>query len=134
MMFGIGFGEVVVIFIILIIFIRPKDLPNFLRSAGRLYGKARKMYNEVIQIKDQILKEIDEAASLETPSTSSPQTPAKSTSAKIAEALPKPKPKPPSITDTTVENTNDPPPEKPEIKEDSSLTEPPKDSKDSALS
>ena len=86
-MFGIGFGEIVVIFIILIIFIKPEDLPKFLRSAGRLYGKAKKMYNEVIQIKNQIIKEIDEAATLDAPSAS----PSKTVSATIAEALSKPK-------------------------------------------
>ena len=58
-MFGIGFGEILVILLIAIVFIRPEDLPKFLRSAGRLYGQIKRMYNEVIEAKDKIIKEID---------------------------------------------------------------------------
>ena len=64
-MFGIGFSEILVIVVVLLIFVRPEDLPKFIRKAGHLYGKAKKMYNEIMQIKDKILQEIDEAASLE---------------------------------------------------------------------
>jgi len=64
-MFGIGFSEIVTIFLIIIIFVRPDDLPKFLRNAGRLYGKAKKFYNELIQVKDRIIKEMDEATTLE---------------------------------------------------------------------
>ena len=71
-MFGIGFGEIVVIFVILIIFIRPDDLPKFLRTAGKLYGKVKKMYNEIMKVKDKIIEEIDETATMdEAPSTTS---------------------------------------------------------------
>jgi len=66
-MFGIGFGEILVVLIIAIVFIRPEDLPKFLRSAGRLYGQMKKMYKEVIQAKDKIIKEIDEDVSLDEP-------------------------------------------------------------------
>lgn len=59
-MFGIGFGEILIVLLIAIVFIRPEDLPKFLRSAGRLYGQIKKMYNEVIQAKEKIIKEMDE--------------------------------------------------------------------------
>ena len=62
-MFGIGFGEILIILLIIIIFIRPEDLPKFLRSAGKLYGQLKRMYNEVMETKDKIIKEIDEAGS-----------------------------------------------------------------------
>ena len=64
-MFGIGFSEILVIVIILFVFIRPEDLPKIMRAAGKYYGKAKKLYNELIQVKDKIMKEIDEAAALE---------------------------------------------------------------------
>ena len=65
-MFGIGFSEAVLLFFVIIVLIRPDDLPKFLRSAGRFYGKVRKMYKEIVSVKDDIIKEIDEAASLDT--------------------------------------------------------------------
>ena len=67
-MFGIGFGEILIVILIAIVFIRPEDLPKFLAHAGRLYGKIKRMHNEVIQTKEKIIKEIDEAASLDEPS------------------------------------------------------------------
>ena len=64
-MFGIGAGEILIVLLIAIVFIRPDDLPKFLRSAGRLYGQIKKMYNEVIKTKDKIIKEIDEETNLD---------------------------------------------------------------------
>ena len=64
-MFGIGFGEILVVLLAAIVFIRPEDLPKFLRSVGRLYGQIKRMYNALIQSKDKILKEIDEDISLD---------------------------------------------------------------------
>ena len=64
-MFGISFSNVIIILLVIIIFIRPNDLPKFLREAGKFYGKAKKMYNEIIQVKDHIMKEIDEAAAID---------------------------------------------------------------------
>ena len=64
-MFGIGFGEILIVLLIAIVFIRPEDLPKFLRSAGRLYGQLKRMYKEVIETKDKIIKEIGEDTSLD---------------------------------------------------------------------
>jgi Sec-independent protein translocase protein TatA len=61
-MFGVGFSEIIILFLVVIIFVRPDDLPKFLRMAGRLYGKAKKAYNELVLVKDRIVREIDEAA------------------------------------------------------------------------
>jgi Sec-independent protein translocase protein TatA len=60
-MFGIGFSEIIIVFLAVIVFVRPNDLPKFLRMAGRLYGKAKKAYNELVVVKDRIVREIDEA-------------------------------------------------------------------------
>jgi sec-independent protein translocase protein TatB len=64
-MFGIGFSELVLIGLILIIFIKPEDLPKFFRSAGKLYGRMKRAYDDIVTVKDKILKEIDDAVALE---------------------------------------------------------------------
>jgi sec-independent protein translocase protein TatB len=64
-MFGIGFSELVLIGIILIILIKPEDLPRFFRSVGKIYGRMKGAYNDVISAKEKILKEIDDAVTLE---------------------------------------------------------------------
>jgi sec-independent protein translocase protein TatB len=64
-MFGIGLSEIILVILIVIIFIKPDDLPKFLRSAGRLYGKLKKTYNEIILVKDRFIKEINETVTLE---------------------------------------------------------------------
>jgi sec-independent protein translocase protein TatB len=64
-MFGIGFSELVLIGLVLIIFIKPEDLPKFFRSAGKLYGQLKRAYDDVVSAKDKILKEIDDAVRVE---------------------------------------------------------------------
>jgi len=59
-MFGISFSNIIIIILVMIVFIRPDDMPKFLRTVGRFYGKAKKMYNEIIQVKDRIVREIDD--------------------------------------------------------------------------
>lgn len=64
-MFGIGFSEIILIFLVIVVFIRPNDLPKFLRTAGKFYGKAKKLYKEIIDAKDKVIKEINEATNFE---------------------------------------------------------------------
>jgi sec-independent protein translocase protein TatB len=45
-MFGLGWGEMVVIGIVALIAIGPKELPTVLRSVGHWMGKIRRMANE----------------------------------------------------------------------------------------
>jgi sec-independent protein translocase protein TatB len=45
-MFGLGWGEVVVIGIVALIAIGPKELPTVLRTVGQWMGKVRRMANE----------------------------------------------------------------------------------------
>jgi Sec-independent protein translocase protein TatA len=44
-MFGLGIGELAIIVIIIIIFVKPEDLPKFFRKVGRLYAELKK-YND----------------------------------------------------------------------------------------
>ena len=79
---GIGFSEIILIALVIIVFIRPNDLPKFLRTAGKYYGKAKKLYKEITEMKDKLIKEIDEAATLDEPAGTSskdaPSSPPKS--------------------------------------------------------
>jgi sec-independent protein translocase protein TatB len=45
-MFDIGWGELVVIGIVALIAIGPKELPTVLRTLGQYMGKVRRMANE----------------------------------------------------------------------------------------
>ena len=64
-MFGIGFSEIVVILLVMIIFIRPEDLPKTLRSLGRLYGKLKLIYKEIMDSRAEIMKEIEKASTFD---------------------------------------------------------------------
>lgn len=61
-MFGIGFSELLVIALALIILVRPSDLPTILRKLGRAYGSLKKTLSELTDIKDEFLKEVEKAA------------------------------------------------------------------------
>lgn len=56
-MFGLSWTEVVVIAVVAIIFIGPKDLPVVLRTAGRLMRKARVLMAEFRSSVDEVLRE-----------------------------------------------------------------------------
>jgi len=64
-MFGIGFSEVALIALIVIVFIKPEDLPTFFRKLGRLYAQAKNAYKEVTAVKDEFLREMDVAAAIQ---------------------------------------------------------------------
>ena len=64
-MFGVGFSEFLLIGLVVILFVRPDDLPAFFRKAGKIYGKARAAYREVMSVKDDFLREMDVSAALE---------------------------------------------------------------------
>ena len=46
-MFGFSFGELVVLMIVAVVVIGPKDLPRVLRRAGQWAGKLRRMASEI---------------------------------------------------------------------------------------
>lgn len=55
-MFRLGFIEIVIILLVVLVFIKPDELPKFFLSVGRLYGRIvrqaasfRKIINEDIQ-------------------------------------------------------------------------------------
>ncbi|PKL09478.1 MAG: hypothetical protein CVV51_03590 [Spirochaetae bacterium HGW-Spirochaetae-7] len=58
-MFGIGLSEILVLFLVAVVFIRPEDLPAFFRKMGKLYAEAKKTYDDVVAMKDDFIREID---------------------------------------------------------------------------
>ena len=46
-MLSLGFGEIFVALVVLLLAVGPERLPHLLRSAGRTYGKFRKMADEM---------------------------------------------------------------------------------------
>lgn len=58
-MFGFGWGEIVVIGIVALIAIGPKELPTVLRSIGHWMGKIRRMANEFQGQFNEALREAD---------------------------------------------------------------------------
>ncbi|HWR11016.1 MAG TPA: hypothetical protein VN445_04305 [Rectinemataceae bacterium] len=64
-MFGIGFSEIAIIVLLVIIVIRPDDMPAFFRKLGRLYAQAKKIFKEVTAVKDDFMRQMDIAAALQ---------------------------------------------------------------------
>ncbi len=64
-MFGLGFWEIVVIFVVLIIFIDPKEIPIMLRKLGRLYGEVLDFNKDVNKMLKDIETDIKEPLSLD---------------------------------------------------------------------
>ncbi len=60
-MFGIGLSEIIIVALVMVVVIKPEDLPKVFRRLGKWYGSVRKTYLELVSIKDAFLKEIDAA-------------------------------------------------------------------------
>src|SRR5580765_2033147 len=58
-MFDVGWSEILVIALILIIVVGPKDLPPMLRTFGRMASRLRGMANEFKGQFDEALREAD---------------------------------------------------------------------------
>ncbi len=56
-MFDIGWIEMAVIAVVVIIFIAPKDLPGVIHAMGRWVGKARAMARELQESLDDMVRE-----------------------------------------------------------------------------
>ena len=58
-MFGLGISEIIVIVIAALIFVGPKQLPDFIRSAGKIFVQVRRAANEVKSTVDGVLQEAE---------------------------------------------------------------------------
>jgi Tat protein translocase TatB subunit len=59
-MFGLGFFEILIIFLVAIVFINPKDLPKVFRRLGRLVRQLRDIRDSSVQYMRKIEREIEE--------------------------------------------------------------------------
>jgi sec-independent protein translocase protein TatB len=58
--FGLGFVEILVILLVAIVFINPKDLPKLFRRLGRLVGQLRDIRDSSVRYIRRIEREIEE--------------------------------------------------------------------------
>jgi Sec-independent protein translocase protein TatA len=59
-MFGLGFVEILVILLVAIVFINPKDLPKLFRRLGRLLQQLRDIRDSSVRYMRRIEHEIEE--------------------------------------------------------------------------
>ena len=59
-MFGLGFFEIVVVFLVVIIFVNPKDLPRAFRQFGRLVRQLRDIRDSSMRYMRRIEREIED--------------------------------------------------------------------------
>lgn len=122
-MFDIGWGEFLLIGIVALIAIGPKELPSVLRSAGQWIGKARRMaaefqgqFQEAMREAEMadIKKQFDEAATAATDITSGLENPLETARKEMQGAFDdKPKPadattKPETAVETATQTTEAP--------------------------
>jgi Sec-independent protein translocase protein TatA len=59
-MFGLGFFEILIIFLVMIVFINPKDLPKVFGRLGRLVRQLRDIRDSSVRYMRKIEKELEE--------------------------------------------------------------------------
>lgn len=64
-MFGLGTAEIIVVVIVALILINPKDLPGLVRKGGRIYGKLMREINGVRKNFSQFEEEVKFLAEIE---------------------------------------------------------------------
>jgi len=69
-MFGLGISEIIVIVVAALIFVGPKQLPEFIKSAGKLFVQIRRATNEVKSTVDGVIREAEEEVRKEAKSIS----------------------------------------------------------------
>jgi Tat protein translocase TatB subunit len=58
---GVGFSELLVIFVLVLLFFGSKEIPQLMREAGKLYRKAKTYTDAVKNEFDQLTREVDPA-------------------------------------------------------------------------
>jgi sec-independent protein translocase protein TatB len=64
-MFDIGWSEILVIAVVAVVVVGPKELPRMLRSFGKTMGTVRRMSNDFKRQFDEALREAEREAGLE---------------------------------------------------------------------
>lgn len=60
MMFSIGFGEIILILVLALVFLRPNDAPRLAKSLAKWYKELKAFYNSVNEIKTKTIKKIED--------------------------------------------------------------------------
>lgn len=58
-MLGLSLQEFFVLLVAVVVFVRPEDLPQFVRSLGRLYGKIQRFVHEARSVTRSTIREIE---------------------------------------------------------------------------
>ncbi len=53
-----GFGEIVLVIIAVIIFVKPKDLPKFFKNSGNFYAEIQRGYSRIKHMTENTLHDI----------------------------------------------------------------------------
>ncbi len=61
-MFGIGISEIIIIAVVILIFVKPEDIPVFFRKTGRLFGELKRTYDKMNKAKDDFVNMAEEYA------------------------------------------------------------------------
>ncbi len=61
-MFGLGFFEILMILVGILIFVHPQDLPTFVYRVGKIYGQIKESYNKFYREINLIKNQMDEIA------------------------------------------------------------------------
>ncbi len=64
-MFGIGFMELIVLAVVVLVFVGPHRLPDLMRQLGRLYVRLRRMSTEAKTTIDNVIHEAEQELSAE---------------------------------------------------------------------
>jgi sec-independent protein translocase protein TatB len=64
-MFDIGWSEILVIAVVAVVVVGPKELPSMLRTFGRTMGQVRKTANGFRRQFDEAMREVERQADLE---------------------------------------------------------------------
>ena len=59
-MFGIGFMELVVLAVVVLLFVGPRRLPDLMRQFGRVFVRVRRMSAEVKSTFDNVIREAEQ--------------------------------------------------------------------------
>ena len=64
-MFGIGFMELVVVAVVVLMFVGPRRLPDLMRQFGRVFVRVRRMSAEVKTSFDHVIHEAEQELNAE---------------------------------------------------------------------
>lgn len=116
-MFDIGWSELLVIGIVALVVIGPKDLPKVLRALGSMMAKVRSMANEFQGQFQDAMREAEladlkkQAENLASTAQNAIQNPMQSIESEIQKSLDGPQPPAPAATDAQVDAAVPAPPQ-----------------------